>query len=57
MTSLFNPGDSATYLPTGATVEIFGREREKADQTSPVIYYWVFDGQKRFKAKTEELKP
>jgi hypothetical protein len=56
MTYLFNPGDRATHLPSGLRVQIFGREREKADQTSRVLYYWVFDGQKRFKAKPEQLQ-
>jgi len=45
-----------TYRPTGKDVTIFGREREKADRESPVLYYWVFDGVKRFKAYPEQLR-
>lgn len=56
MTYHFNPGDRATYLPTGATVEIFGRERDLGKPGEPVLYYWVFDGQKRFKAIPEQLQ-
>lgn len=53
---IFAPGDTATFLPTGAKVEVFGRERETYDRNSPVLYYWVYDGVKRFKAYPEQLK-
>ena len=50
-----SPGETVTYRPTGREVTIFGLEREKADRVSPVVYYWVFDGWKRFKALPEQL--
>lgn len=50
------PGETVIYRPTGKDVTIFGREREKADRESPVLYYWVFDGVKRFKAYPEQLR-
>lgn len=49
------PGETVIYRPTGKEVTIFGRERETADRDSPVLYYWVFDGVKRFKAYPNEL--
>ena len=49
------PGEKVTYRPTGKEVTIFGRERETPDRGSPVAYYWVFDGNNRFKAYPEEL--
>lgn len=55
MTYHFNPGDRATYLPTGMRVQIFGRERDLGKPGEPVLYYWVFDGHKRFKAIPEQL--
>lgn len=48
-------GETVIYRPTGWVVTVFGREREKADRESPVMYYWVFDGGKRFKAYPEQL--
>lgn len=51
-----SPGETVTYRPTGKDVTIFGREREKADRESQVLYYWVFDGVKRFKAYPEQLR-
>lgn len=50
-----SPGETVIYRPTGNEVTIFGREREKADMDSPVIYYWVFDGVNRFKANPQQL--
>lgn len=49
------PGERVIYRPTVKEVTVFGREREKADRISPVLYYWVFDGVKRFKAYPEQL--
>jgi hypothetical protein len=41
-----------TLLHHSGFVKVFGRERDK---NGVVVYYWVYDGQKRFTAKPEEL--
>jgi hypothetical protein len=42
-----------TLLHHSGFVTVFGRER---DESGHVVYYWVYDGQKRFTAKPEELQ-
>jgi hypothetical protein len=42
-----------TLLHSSGFVKVFGRER---DESGHVVYYWVYDGRKRFTAKPEELK-
>ncbi len=42
-----------TLLHHSGFVKVFGRERDKS---GVVVYYWVYDGQKRFTAKPEELQ-
>lgn len=51
-----SPGETVIYRPTGGEVTVFGRERKTPDRESPVVYYWVFDGWKRFKAYPEQLR-
>jgi hypothetical protein len=41
-----------TLLHHSGFVKVFGRER---DESGVVVYYWVYDGRKRFTAKPEEL--
>jgi hypothetical protein len=42
-----------TLLHSSGFVKVFGRER---DENGLVVYYWVYDGQKRFTALPEELQ-
>ena len=48
-------GANLTHTLSGQTsrVKAFGRERDKQGR---VVYYWVFDGKRRFKAFPHELK-
>lgn len=53
----YHLGQELNHLPTGKKVTVFGRERKAPGLDSPVIYYWVFDGENRFKSNPQQLKP
>jgi len=51
-TSLSEFALGETLLHHSGFVKVFGRER---DESGAVVYYWLYDGKKRFTAKPEEL--
>jgi len=53
MTFLSEYALGETLLHDRGLVKVFGRERDKAGH---VLYYWVYDGRKRFTAYPNELQ-